>query len=228
MPDWALSGAEPWVYENRMAWVSPFHFYNWKLSNYSQIQIHPIHHNFVPEDCPTRMGTGDLYPKYGVWFYLRDFTSSFPLVIPMSIAGLPVDFCPTDFEGGTIVSYSILPNFVHYLSSFTRQTPPGLVADVSDFIDYYTRLQPAFVVPAGTRFTKTYVECGGYSDVAEGFGAQTCGNGLAPISGDPMIPLEYMTMDVLKLPGVKWVVECVYEQTMTKWYHHEQYCHFSF
>ena len=208
------------MYENRRSWVSPLHFYQWKLSTYSRVLTYPIHHNFVPEDHPARMDTGDVYPKHGVWFYLRGFTSTFPLVIPMSLAGLPVDFCPTDFEAGTIASYCILPNFVHYLSSFARRGPRGLVVDASDFIGHYARMQPVYTVPAGSGFTRTYVECGEYSCVVDGFWAQTRGNGLAPIAGDPRIPLEYMAPDALKLPGVKWVVECVYKQSVTNWFRH--------
>jgi len=222
IPDWALSDREPWVYENRRSWVSPLHFYQWKFSVYSRILTYPIHHNFVPQDHPTRTDPGDVYPKYGIWFYLRGFTSTFPLVIPMSLAGLPVDFCPTDFEAGTIVSYCILPNFVHYLSSFVRRNPKVLVDDVSDFISYYARMQPVYIAPAGSGFTRAHVECGEYSCVAEGFWAQTRGNGLAPIAGDPRIPLECMAPDALRLPGIRWVIECVYKQTMAKWFHHRR------
>lgn len=222
VPDWALSDDEPWVYENRKRWVSPFHFYQWTLSNYSRAHTYPIHHNFVPEDDPERMDTGDVYPKHGVWFYLRGFTSTFPLVIPMSPAGLPVDFCPTDFKESTIVSYCILPNFVHYLSSFMRQRPKDLT-----FIDYYAKMQPAYIAPAGTEFTKAYVRCGGYSCVIGGFWAQTCGSGLAPVVGDPTIPLGYMAPDVIRLPGVRWAIECVYKRTMAKWFPHQCYGHFS-
>lgn len=221
MPDWALSDKALWVYENRKSWVSPFHLYQWKLSAYSRVQTYPIHHNFVPEDHPTRMDTGDVYPRYGIWFYLQGFTSTFPLVIPMSSAGLPVDFCPTNFEENTIVSYCILPNFVHYLSSFMRRGPKNLVDDISEFLDYYVKMQPTYMAPSGSRFTRTHVECGEYSCVVEGFWAQTCGNGLAPISGDPRMPLEYMTPDVVKLPGVKWVIECIYKRVMAKWFLHQ-------
>ena len=220
IPDWALPDREPWVYENRSSWVSPLHFYQWKLGICSRIPTYPIHHNFVPEDHPTRMDTGDVYPKHGVWFYLQGFTSTFPLVIPMSLAGLPVDFCPTDFEAGAIVSYCILPNFVHYLSSFMRRGP-GCLADVTDFIDYYARIQPAYIAPAGSGFTRARVECGEYSCVVGGFWAQTCKNDLAPIAGDPRIPLEFMDPDALRLPGVKWVIECIYKQTMAKWFYHQ-------
>jgi len=226
-PDWALPDKEPWVYENRKLWVSPLHFYQWKLSAYSRVHAYPIHHNFVPEDDPTRMDAGDMYPKYGVWFYLQGFTSTFPLVIPMSPAGLPVDFCPTDFEGNTIVSYCILPNFVHYLSSFMGRGRRRMVDDVSGFIDYYAKMQPAYIAPAGTEFTRAHVECGEISCVVEGFWAQTCGNGLAPIAGDPRIPLEYMAPDMIRLPGVKWVIECIFKQTMAKWFLHKSCSHFS-
>ena len=210
------------MYENRGSWVSPLHFYQWSLSAYSQVPVYPIHHNFVPEDHPTRMDAGDVYPKHGIWFYLLGFTSTFPLVIPMSLAGLPVDFCPTDFEAGAIASYCILPNFVHYLSSFMRRRPRRPAVDVSDFIGYYARMQPGYIAPAGSGFTRAHVECGEYSCVVGGFWAQTCRNGPAPIAGDPRIPLEYMAPDALRLPGVKWVIECVYKQTMAKWFHHQR------
>lgn len=227
VPDWALPDREPWVYENRKSWVSALHFYEWKLSIHSQVQTYPIHHNFVPEDDPMRMDTRDVYPKYGVWFYLQGFTSTFPLVIPMSPAGLPVDFCPTDSEENTIVSYCILPNFVHYLSSFMRQCPRALVGDVSTFMDYYAKMQPAYIAPAGTEFTRAHVECGGYSCVVEGFWAQTCGDGLAHIAGDPRIPMGYMTPDVVRLPGIRWAIECIYKQTLAKWFLHQCCAHFS-
>ena len=162
-----------------------------------------------------------MYPKYGVWFYLQGFTQTFPLVIPMSAAGLPVDFCPTDFEENTIVSYCILPNFVHYLSSFVRRSPKHMVTDVSSFIEYYAKMQPAFTAPSGTEFTRAHVECGEYSSVVDGFWAQTCGNGLAPVAGDPRIPMQYMAPDMVRLPGVKWVIECIYRQTMAKWFVHQ-------
>lgn len=165
-----------------------------------------------------RMDTGDVYPKHGVWFYLQGFISTFPLVIPISLAGLPVDLCPASFEG--IAAYCILPNFVFYLSSFVRRCRECVVDDISDFINYYTLMQPAYVAPAGTGFTRAHVGCGGYSSVAEGFWAQTHGNGLAPIAGDPRIPLEYMTSSMVKLPGVKWAIECIYKQTMAKWFLH--------
>lgn len=90
--------------------------------------------------------------------------------------------------------------------------------DVSGFINYYTKMQPAYVVPARTEFTRAYVECGEYSSAFEGFWAQTRGNGLAPIAGDPRIPLEYMTSDVVRLPGVRWAIGCIYEQTMARWF----------
>jgi hypothetical protein len=221
VPDWALPHEEPWVYENRKSWVSAFHFYEWKLSVYSPAQAYPIHHNFVPDCDPTRMDTGDVYPKHGVLFYLQGFTSTFPLVIPMSPAGLPVDFCPIDFEENTIVSYCILPNFVHYLSSFIRRGSKGFVGDVSDFIGYYIAMQPTYIAPAGSEFTRTHVECGDYSRTIEGFRAQACGSGLAPIVGDPRIPLRYMAPDVARLPGIKWAIECVYKQTMAKWFFHQ-------
>lgn len=227
VPDWALSGEEPWVYENRMLWVSPLHFYRWKLRIYSRIRMYPIHHNFVPEDDSTRMDTGGVYPKYGVWFYLQGFTSTFPLVIPMSPAGLPVDFRPTDFEDKTITSYCILPNFVHYLSSFMRRGPRDLVGDISAFVDYYAKMQPAYIAPAGTEFARAHVECGAYPCVIEGFWAQTCGNGLAPIAGDPRIPIDYMAPDMVRLPGIKWAIECIYRKTMAKWFLHQCCSHFS-
>ena len=220
VPDWAMPNNEPWVYNNRKLWVSPFHFYQWKLSNYSRAHTYPIHHNFVPEDDPARMDTRDVYPKHGVWFYLQGFTYTFPLVIPMSPAGLPIDFCPTDFEKDTIAAYCILPNFVHYLSSFMRRYPRDLLDDVSAFINYYAGMQPAYIVPAGTEFSKAYVRCGGYSCVIQSFWAQSCGNGLAPIAGDPGIPSEYMTRDTVRLPGVRWAVECIYKQTLTGWFFH--------
>jgi hypothetical protein len=208
------------VYENRNSWVSPLHFYQWKISTYSRAHSYSIHHNFVPEDDPARTDSGDVYPKYGVWFYLRGFASTFPLVIPVSPAGLPVDFCPANFEDNTIVAYCILPNFVHYLSSFMKRGRKSSVDDISAFIRYYAKMQPAYIATAGTDFSRAYVECGEYSCVVEGFWAQTRGNGLAPIAGDPRIPLEYMAPDVLKLPGIKWAIECVYEQTMAKWFFH--------
>jgi hypothetical protein len=190
VPDWALPDNEPWVYENRKLWVSPLHFYQWKLSNYSRAHTYPIHHNFVPEDDPARMDTGDVYPKYGVWFYLQGFNSTFPLVIPMSPAGLPVDFCPTDFEENTIASYCILPNFVHYLSSFMRRGPRDLVGDVSAFIDYYAKMQPAYIAPAGTEFTRAYVECGEYSCMwLKAFGPR---------------PVETVLLPLLATPGFPW------------------------
>lgn len=164
------------------------------------------------------MDTGDVYPRYGVWFYLHGFTSTFPLVIPISPAGLPVDFCPNNFEENTIASYCILPNFVHYLFSFMRRGGKGLMDDLSGFINYYTKMQPAYISPAGTEFTRAFVECGGYSCVFEGFWAQTLGNGLAPIAGDPGIPLEYMAPDVVRLPGVKWAIACIFKQTMARWF----------
>jgi hypothetical protein len=218
VPDWALSNKEPWGYGNRKSWVSPLHFYQWKTSVYSPANTHPIHHNFVPEDDPTRMDAGDVYPRHGVWFYLRGFASTFPLVIPMSLAGLPVDFSPTDFEENGIASYCVLPNFVHYLSSFIRRSRKGLGGDIAGFVDYYAKMQPAYIAPAGTEFTRAYIECGRYPCVVEGFRAQTGGKGLAPIAGDPRIPLEYMAPDVTRLPGVKWVIECIYRQTMAKWF----------
>ena len=228
VPDWALPDNEPWVYENRKRWVSPFHFYQWKLSNYSRAHIYPIHHNFVPEGDPARMDSGNVYPKHEVWFYLQGFTSTFPLVIPMSLAGLPVDFCPADFEENTIVSYCILPNFVHYLSSFMRRCPKDLLGNISAFIDYYAGMQPAYIAPAGSEFTQAYVECGEYSHVIGSFRAQTYGNGLAPIAGDPMIPLEYMAPDMVRLPGVKWAIECIYKRTMAEWFVHRCSSSFSF
>lgn len=220
VPDWALPSNEPWVYDNRKLWVSPFHFYQWKLSNYSRAHTYPIHHNFVPEDDPVRMDTGDVYPKHGVWFYLQGFASTFPLVIPMSPACLPVDLCSTDFKENTIAAYCILPNFVHYLSSFVRRYPRDLLDDVSVFIDYYARMQPAYIVPVGTEFTKVYVRCGSYSRAVEGFWAQSCGNGVAVIAGDPGIPLEYMAPGMARLPGIRWAIECIYKQTMAKWFLH--------
>jgi hypothetical protein len=210
---------EQWVYENRKAWVSPLHFYRWKFSTYSGAYSYPIHHNFVPEDDPARTDSEDVYPKHGVWFYLQGFTSTFPLVIPISPAGLPIDFCPTNFEEN-IVAYCILPNFVHYLSSFMRRGRKGSADNVSDFIQYYAKMQPAYIAPAGTEFTRAYVECGEYSSVVEGFWAQTRGNGLALIAGDPRIPLEYMAPDMVRLPGVKWAIGCIYQQTMAKWFLH--------
>lgn len=179
-----------------------------------------MHNNFVPEDDPARTDTGDVYPKHGVWFYLQGFTSTFPLVIPISPAGLAVDFCPTDLGGDTIESYCILPNLVYYLASFMGPGRKGLTGDISDFIDYYAKMQPAYIAPAGEEFARAHVECGEYSRVVNGFWAQTGGNGLAPIGGDPRIPLEYMAPGILKLPGVRWVIECVYEQTMARWFLH--------
>lgn len=174
-----------------------------------------------------RVDKGDVYPKHGVWFYLQGFTSTFPLVIPISLAGLPVDFRPTDFEENTIASYCILPNFVHYLSSFMRQGSKDPVASVSDFIDYYAKMQPTYAAPAGSGFTRSYVECGEYSCVVEGFRAQSCGNGLAPIAGDPRIPLQHMAPGIVKLPGVRWAIECIYEQIMAKWFFHKSCSLFS-
>ena len=196
------------MYENRKFWVSPLHFHQWKLSSYSQPHEYPIHHSFVPEDDPVRMDAGDVYPKYGIWFYLRGFVSSFPLVIPMSSAGLPVDFCPIDFEN-IIASYCILPNLIYHLASFLRRDP---LADIATFFDYYATMQPAYIAPSGSDFTVTYIECGEYSCVAEGFRVQICGKGLAPVGGDPRIPLEYMAPDMIRLPGVKWAIESIFKQ----------------
>ena len=184
------------------------------------MQACPIHHNYIPEDDPTRLDTGVVYPKHGVWFYLQGFASTFPLVIPMSPAGLPVDLCPTDFQENAIVSYCILPNFVHYLSSFIRRGSSDFAGDVSDFVGYYATMQPTYIAPAGSEFARAHIECGDYSRVVEGFRAQACGSGLAPIAGDPRIPLRYMAPDVVRLPGVKWAIECVYKQTMAKWFFH--------
>lgn len=86
--------------------------------------------------------------------------------------------------------------------------------DLLIFIDFYARVQPTYIAPAGTEFTRAYVECAEYSRALEGFWAQTRGEGLAPIVGDPRIPLEYMTPDALKLPGVRWAIVCIYKQTM--------------
>ena len=212
VPDRALPNNPPWVYENRNLWVSPLHFHRWKLSSYSRPQEHPIHHNFVPEDDPIRLDAGDVYPKHGTWFYLRGFASTFPLVIPMSSAGLPVDFSPTGVENA-IVSYCIFPNLVHYLASFMKRDP---MRDISTFFDYYAAMQPAYVAPSGSDFAKAYIKCGEYSCVAEGFGAQTRGNGLAPVGGDPRIPLEYMAPDMIKLPGVRWAIESIFRKAAAK------------
>lgn len=165
-----------------------------------------------------RIDTGDVYPKHGIWFYLRGFTLTFPLVIPISPAGLPVDFCPTDFEENKITSHCVFPNFVHHLSNFVRQGGKNLVDDLSDFINYYAKMQPVYIVPSGTQFAKAYVECGGYTCVSEGFWAQIRGNGLASTAGDPRIPLEYMAPGMVRLPGIQWAIACIYKQTMAKWF----------
>jgi hypothetical protein len=78
-------------------------------------------------------------------------------------------------------------------------------------------VQPTYMAPARTEFTRAYVECGEYSCALEGFWAQTHRKGLAPIAGDPKIPLEYMALDTLKLPGVKWAIACIYKHTMARW-----------
>lgn len=122
-----------WVYENTVPWASPSHFYSWKLTSYSQLRIHPIHHNFVPENSPAEWvpGTCNLGMRFGSTSRISLHTSPRH---PMSIASLPVDFCPTYIEGGTTVSYCILPNLVHYLSSITRQTSKDLATDAPDSI----------------------------------------------------------------------------------------------
>ena len=215
MPDWALPNDQPWVYKNRNLWVSPLHFHHWALSSYSRTHDSPIHYNFVPENDPVRMDAGDLYPKHGVWFYLINFPSTFPLVIPMSSADLPVDFSLMDFdsEENTIVSYCIFPNLIHHLASFMRRDP---FRDISPFFDYYAVMQPAYVAPAGSDFTLTYLECGEYSCVADGFGTQICRNGLAPTASDPRIPVKYMAPDMIRLPGIEWAIRSIFKQAVAK------------
>ena len=101
-----------------------------------------------------------------------------------------------------------------------RQYPRDLPGDVSAFIDYYADMQPAYIAPAGTEFTKAYVKCGEYSCVVKGFWAQTCGNGLAPVAEDPMIPMKYMSRDLVRLPEVRPAIEYIYKRTMAEWLLH--------
>ena len=89
---------------------------------------------------------------------------------------------------------------------------------IRNIFNYYAKMQPVFLVPAGTEFTRAHVECGEVSCVVGGFRAQTFGNGLAPVAGDPMIPLGYMDSDMVRLPGVKWVIKCIYKHTMSSWF----------